>query len=260
MRVSRRTAICVATALLFGLGVPGGAALGQSPGPASTDAGSILRPLIEIGRVRARTPYCAALAKARPGIDAAIAYEYAVPIIAKELREFRLDSHLTKYQSLKRSEHDLTALWNIAKEGRAQVQALREAANAPGVDDARRKELLAFADALDGAKVRQMWLAKSIARNLAVLAEVPVRNIADKPSDDHAGGAFATKLDTTSWVSADPSPAPSITTTQSDAVADHEHLQSLFDTFAAEQPIREDLKVASQHAIAAMQLGGCESL
>jgi hypothetical protein len=261
MGVVRSLSGLVAMTLLLGFTVTAEAARAQTPAPLTRadENASIVKPLVEIGRVRSRTPYCAALAKARPGIDAAIAYEYAVPVVAQDLRSFRLDSHLTKYQSMKRSERDLSALWSIAKEGRAEVRALREAANAPGVDEARKKELLAFADALDGAKERQMWLAKAMARNLAVLSEAPVRDIANSSSDDHSANAFTTRIATSS-VAIGATPAPAYTQTQSDAIEDHQRLQGLFDTFSAEQPIRDDLKVASQHAVLAMQLGGCTSL
>jgi hypothetical protein len=261
MDVPRPFSGVAAAALLLGFAVSGQVARAQTPAPLSRadDNAAIVKPLVEIGRVRSRTPYCAALAKARPGIDAAIAYEYAVPVVAHDLRSFRVDSYLTRYQSTKKSERDLSALWNIAKEGRAEVRALREAANAPGVDEARKKELLAFADALDGAKERQMWLAKAMARNLAVLSEAPVRDIANSATDDHSANAFTSKIATNS-VALGPSPPPTYTQTQSDALDAHERLQRLFDTFAAEQPIRDDLKVASQHAVLAMQLGGCTSL
>jgi hypothetical protein len=261
MDVLRPFSGVAAAVLLLGFAVSGQVARAQTPAPLSRadDNAAIVKPLVEIGRVRSRTPYCAALAKARPGIDAAIAYEYAVPVVAQDLRSFRVDSYLTRYQSTKRSERDLSALWNIAKEGRAEVRALREAANAPGVDEARKKELLAFADALDGAKERQMWLAKAMARNLAVLSETPVHDIANSATDDHSSNAFNSKIATNS-VALEPSPPPTYTQTQSDAIDAHQRLQALFDTFAAEQPIRDDLKVASQHAVLAMQLGGCTSL
>ncbi len=263
MGVFRSLPGLAAAALLIGSNLTGQVALAQTTTPLSRadDNAAIVKPLVEIGRVRSRTPYCAALAKARPGIDAAITYEYAVPVVARDLRLFRLDSYLTKDQSMRRSERDLNALWNIAKEGRAEVQALRKAANDPALDEQKKKEMLAFADALDGAKERQIWLAKAMARNLAVLSETPVYDIANKSSDDHAANAFTTPLSGGSTSAAlGPTPPPAVTDTQSEAIAAHQRLQALFDTFSAEQPIRDDLKVASQHAVVAMQLGGCTSL
>jgi hypothetical protein len=93
------------------------------------------------------------------------------------------------------------------------------------------------------------------------LSETPVYDIANTFSDDHASGALANRSSAGSnSVAIDPAPPPAATNTQSEAIAAHDRLQALFDTFSAEQPIRDDLKVASQHAVLAMQLGGCTGL
>jgi hypothetical protein len=249
-----------AAALLLGLVLPGEIARAQSPAPMSRvdQNTAILKPLTEIGRVRARTPYCAALAKARPGIDAAISFEYAVPVVAEDLRSFRFDSYLTKERSSRKTESDLRALWLTAQQGRTEVQALRDAANAPGVDPDQKKEMLAFANALDGAKARQMWLAKTIARNLAVLLELPVRQMLDQASDDHGSSALETTMHQSPTFMG-PTPPPAQTETTSDAIADAQQTQRVFDTFTGEEPIRADLKNASEHGTLAMQLGGCSS-
>jgi hypothetical protein len=234
------------TLLMWGFAAPAGSALAQavpSPAPPSSaeQNAAIIKPLSEIGRVRARTAYCAALGRARPGIDAAIAYEFEVPKMAQTLRHFRLDSELTKAQSLKQTEHDLTALWNLAVAGRDQVRALRAAAHADGVDDQKRAEMLAFADALDGAKARQMMLAKRIARVVGTLAERRVVNIANTPADDHGS----------------PSDPRAATDDQANLLDNIARTQELFGTFAAEEYIKDDLKVAAEHGNKAMQLGGC---
>ena len=256
------------SALALALTVPASIASGQtqpSPAPATRaqENAAIVTPLAEIGRVRSRTPYCGALARARSGIDSAITFEYSMPIVANDLRRFRLDSHLTKAQSLKKTEHDLTSLWNLAVAGRDDVRALRAAANAEA-DEEKRKEMLGFADALDGAKVRQMWLAKSLARVVAVLAEAPVRDIANTQSDNNGGGALAAKgvdqhaLDSaTQTTPAAPRGMAGAAPTMDDDLQDHARLQALFGTLPAEEWIRKDLKDAAQHGSAAMQLGGC---
>jgi hypothetical protein len=229
----------------------------SSPLPSAADeSASILRPLTEIGRVRAHSPFCAALANARTGIDAAVAYEYAVPIVADELRRFRFDTYLTNYQSKERTEADLRALYNIAKAGREQIQALRYAANAPGLDPEQRRQMLAFADALDGAKARQLWLAKQMARTLAITEEIPVHNMMDRAADDHGARALTTRIqqlpDTLG-----PTPPPAETDTTSDAIVNTQQQQRVFNTFSDEEPIRNDLKLASEHGTTAMQLGNC---
>jgi len=265
----RRISGLAGAALVVALSAPASIAGGQalpSPAPASRadDNAAIVKPLVEIGRIRARTPYCGALARARYGIDSAITFEYSTPILANDLRRFRLDSGLTKAQSLKKTERDLTGLWNLAVAGRDDVRALRAAANAEGVDEEKRKEMLAFADALDGAKARQMQLAKAVARAYAVLAEKPVRDIVHDEGGDNTGDALAWKA-----LARNPSPddaaAPSRfssprTTEQVAALQEHRDLQQMFSTFGEESFIRDDLKNAAQHGNAAMQLGGCSGI
>jgi hypothetical protein len=231
-----------------------------SPGPQVDRNAAIITPLREIGRVRARTPYCAALAAARLGVDAAITYQFAVPTVFRDVRYFRLDSELAKHQSLEKTERDLSALWNLATAGRKEVQALRAAANAPGVDEARRKEMLAFANALDGAKARQMYLARRIARTVGTLAEAPVRNLVNTPSDDHGASALSgSRLPGGRAADAVPTIQP-YTTPQLEGLEDVDRSQGLFSTFAFERFIRDDLQDAAQHASAAVKLGDCTAL
>ena len=254
------------TALVVALSAPASIACGQTlPSPApptrADDNAAIVKPLAEIGRVRARTPYCGALGRARAGIDAAITFQYSTPILANDLRGFRLDSYLTKERSLKKTEHDLTGLWNLAVAGRDDVRALRTAANAEGVDEEKRKEMLAFANALDGAKARQMQLAKAMARVYAVLAEMPIRDIANTAADDHGAKALEPKAAMMRpQASDDASGAPPRTAATADAIADHGQLQDLFTAFAAERLIRDDLKDAAVHGNRAVQLGGCSGV
>jgi hypothetical protein len=254
-------------ALVVALSVPAPIVSAQtqpSPAPSSraADNAAIVTPLAEIGRVRSRTPYCGALARARTGIDSAITFEYSMPVVANDIRRFRLDSHLTKAQSLKKTERDLAGLWNLAVAGRDDVRALRIAANAEGVDKQKRQEMIDFADALDGAKARQMWLAKSLARVVARLAETPVRDMANTEFDN-AGGARALggKIASAPVASSDGTqPAPPATATAGQMAADlqdHERLQGLFGTLPAEDWIRQDLKTAAAHGTNAMRLGGC---
>jgi hypothetical protein len=254
-------------ALVIALVAPGAHARGQAlpsptPVPRADQNAQILKPLNEIGRTRARTPYCRALGRARAGIDAAIAFEFSAPVLARDLRGFRLDSYLAKHLSLKKSEHDLSALWDLAVAGRDDVRALRTAANAEGVDEQQRKAMLDFANALDGAKARQMMLAKSIAGVVAVLAETPVRDIANTSTDDHSASAFDRGSSRNVAANAEimPTPSSSYTSAQSDAIADDQRLQSLFTAFMAEEFIRDDLETAAKRGNTAMQLGNCSGI
>jgi hypothetical protein len=256
----RRVASGMAAAVVaLALIAPGRAAHAQTApraGSAAEQNASIVRPLNEIGRVRARTPYCAALAHARVGAETALAYEYQVPTLVKDLRSFRLDSELTRAHSLKKTENDLTALASLAQAGRDDVRALRVAATAEP-DDKKRDEMLAFANALDGAKARQMLLAKSIARVVAILAERQIRTIVTTDKDDrNSETAMSGGVSRAIAMETRPSPDP-ITQAQSDAISEHERLQNMFHAFEAERFIRDDLKDAATHATTAMKLGGC---
>jgi hypothetical protein len=270
MDARRRASGVTLAAVLLITAVPARTALAQTiaaPPPSAEEQrnAAIVKPLVEIGRVRARTPYCAALASARPGIDAAIAFEYQAPVVAADLRMFRNDSGLHKHYALKRAEADLRTLWNLALFGRDQVLALRTAANAEGVDEQKRTEMLAVANAVDGAKARQKELAKSIARAVAVYAEAPVRTIASSAEDEIRSsnpfsGSTWNPAGTTAAVSADAVPVQSVyQQLHPEAGEQHQQRQMLFSTFASEFAIRNDMEVASQHAKTAMQLGGCSA-
>ena len=258
MRRRRVAAGAAAAALLLTLFAPGRIAHAQTNGSGASDNAAIVRPLTEIGRVRARSPYCAALARARLGADSALAYEYQIPLLVQDLKHFRIDSDLTKYQSLRQTERDLSALASLARAGRDDVKALRAAAHSEP-DAKRRDEMLAFANALDGAKARQLMLAKSVARVVGILAERPVRTIVTTDKDDR-GSSTALGGGVSRAIAAEmrPSPDPFVEQ-QADAVAEHDRVQTMFGAFAAEHFIRDDLKDAASHATAAMQLGACSN-
>jgi hypothetical protein len=107
-----------------------------------------------------------------------------------------------------------------------------------------------------------MMLAKSMARVVAVLAETPVRDIANTAADDSGATAMPWKaLDGNLPVAMDGPPRvppgmPAVGQTVADQ-QDHDRLQGLFATLPAEEWIRKDLKTAAQHGSTAMQLGGC---
>jgi hypothetical protein len=259
MQLRRVASGMAAAALVLTLIAPARTARAQTAPRAATTAeqnASIVRPLNEIGRVRARTPYCAALAHARVGADTALAYEYQVPVLVQDLRHFRLDSELTRAHSLKKTESDLSALASLAQAGRDDVKALRAAASTEP-DEKKREAMLAFANALDGAKARQLMLAKAVARVVGTLAERPIRTIVTTDKDEqNSATALSGGVSRAIAMETRPSPDP-ITQAQSDAVAEHERLQNMFNAFEAERYIRDDLKDAATHATTAMQLGGC---
>ena len=271
MTVRRFRTLALTAALAAALLAPASPARAQSqPAPGGpppltvTSADSaIVKPLAEIGRVRARTPYCAALAKARPGIDAAITFEYLAPALAKDLRAVRFDSELHRELALRRADADLGALFEMATRGRAEVRALRSAAYADGVDDQKRQEMLAVANAIDGAKERQKFLAKAIARTVGIFHELPVHTIVTSALDNsHSESPFVgstwTQRDAESLQNPGLSPeAAFVTESTLDTIEEHDRSQYLFATFNQEEYIRSDMADAAQHAKLAMQLGGC---
>jgi len=224
---------------------------------------AIVKPLAEIGRVRARTPFCAALAKARPGIDAAITFEYLAPAILKDLRAVRFDSELYRELALRHSEADIAALGEMATRGREEVRSLRAAAYADGVDDQKRQTMLALANAIDGAKERQKFLAKSIARTVGVYRELPVHTIVTTAADESHGanpfnGSTWQQRDAESAKNTSLSPeAAYVTQSTLDSIEQLDRAQFLFASFNGEQYIRGDMEDAAKHAKVAMQLGGC---
>ncbi|HEX3463307.1 MAG TPA: hypothetical protein VHS78_04525 [Candidatus Elarobacter sp.] len=224
---------------------------------------AIVTPLAEIGRVRARTPYCAALAKARPGIDAAITFEYLAPQLAKDLRAVRFESDLHHELALRRAEADLNALYEMADRGRDEVRALRTAAYADGVDDQKRQEMLAVANAIEGTKERQKLLAKAVARTVGTYREVPVHTVVTTASDDFHGanpfsGSTWQQRDAESAKNAALSPeAAYVTQSTLDTIESLDRAQTLFASFNGEQYIRGDMEDAAKHAKLAMQFGDC---
>ncbi|HZX68717.1 MAG TPA: hypothetical protein VFE70_07520, partial [Candidatus Elarobacter sp.] len=174
----------------------------------------------------------------------------------------RHDSELHRALILKKTEADLTMLWNLALAGRDQVRALRTAALADGIDDEKRAEMLAVANAVDGAKERQKQLAKQIARSVGIYAESPIYNIANSAEDatrsqNPFGGSTWTP-GRSGPSPGDATPAPSqYALLHPEDMQQHLASQRLFDNFATEYLIRDDMAVAAKHAKAAMQLGGC---
>jgi hypothetical protein len=236
-----------------------------APQSRAEENAAILKPLSEIGRVRARTPYCGALARARGGIDAAISFEYRTPVLASDLRNFNLDSGLNKARSLRKTERDLSALYDLAIEGRNEVIAMRAAANAEA-DPQRRQEMLAFANALDGAKARQIMLTRALAKITGTLGETPVRDITNTPQDDHGTAAFTRGGLDRPAATVDPTTVnpiagiSSYTNAGTEAIDDQRRMSGLFNAFSAESFIREDLKKAAMHGNRAAQLGGCNGV
>ena len=197
MRIDRGFASAFTTvtaiSLLLAGWMPGGAAAiaGASPSPLPTTFGmSVIEPLREIGRVRARTTFCKAfLTHASLGVSSAINFERSLLATLADFRSANLGDELNKHKSLKQLEKDLNGLADLSLAGRAELEELKSLET----DPARHEALVDFTNALNGAKARQMELARKLARTFAIIAEQPVYTNVTLPGDrsENVNNAFA---------------------------------------------------------------------
>jgi hypothetical protein len=203
----------------------------------------VLEPLREIGRIKARTPFCRAfLEHASVGVGSAIAFEMALLDTVRDFRHAKLGDELGKYQSLRKLEADLNRLADLSLAGRDQLEELK---NIPA-DSERHQELVDFANALNGAKGRQMDLARKLSRTYGRLAEQPVYTNVTLPTDGVAN-AFT--------------PSASYGATNvldlGDAMQAFELRQDVFDAMPGDEMVGRDLARAADHGKNALTLGGC---
>ena len=161
--------------------------------PAATfadNATTIVRPLREIGHVRATSSFCTTFAQGGgPAASAALAFENRLYITGNDLRSFDSSSPLGAHRSGRLLEDDLHALADDALAGRAELAALREKAIASGTPSGQA--VVDFADALSGAQGRQMDIARRIARIVGTLEEAEFSTIVNSPLDAHYANAFS---------------------------------------------------------------------
>jgi hypothetical protein len=159
---------------------------------ATTNA-SIVQPLREIGHVKATSSFCTAFsAGAAPAARAVLAYENRLVLTLSDLAHFDASDPIAKNRGIGLLEDDLRALADASQQGRGELASLRAAAAASGTDSDRA--VVEFADALDGAKGRQLELARHVSELVGTLAERPAYSIVNGPSDDHSGDPFAGRL------------------------------------------------------------------
>ena len=242
-----------AISLLLALGrMPSGAAAGASPSPVPTTFGaSVIEPLREIGRVRARTAFCKAfLAHASLGVSSALDFERSLLATLADFRSAKLGDELNKHKSLKQLEKDLNRLADLSLAGRAELEELKSLET----DPARHEALLEFANALNGAKGRQMELARKLAGSFAIIAEQPVYTNVTLPGDrsESVNNAFAKRgsLSPTSMATGN------ILNTQADDRA-FELRNDLFDAMPGDDLVGRDLRRAADDGKLALILGGC---
>jgi hypothetical protein len=152
-----------------------GPAAPQPAVPAPTPAAAAsARPLREIGRVRARSPFCSqAIGHADSAIDTTLSNDIRIAFTIANLRSIDLDSsRVKKANGTHELLNDYTAMRATAVTGEGQVNQLR--ADAAAVSDEQQKaDLKRFADALAGALERQKKMAADLARYIAYVDAHP---------------------------------------------------------------------------------------
>jgi hypothetical protein len=128
------------------------------------------KPLLEIGRVRATTPFCRKMADQASGaVDTALFADRQIVSFSAALRKVDLDSsQLAKYRGTEDVRKRYASLRATAVEGERQLKLFREEAKAAETEE-QRVALVSFADALGGAVFRQKKLAEDLGRYLAFL-------------------------------------------------------------------------------------------
>lgn len=221
-----------------------------SPAPRSTTAADrIIKPLREIGRVRARTPYCSALLRSGTlAAESAIAFELARITLSGDLRDAQFSDTLHKSSSMRLLEFDLAHMVDLIRQGRAELNDLRTLAG--DADDQKATALQGLRDALDGVKGRQLEQLRSFARVVGTLEEHPV-TLAASPADDRLNDP-ETKA---AAVSSDLDPFEDTFTDRYEAAENTE----LFHAAEQDDLIKNDMIRAGDHATHALALGNCAS-
>ena len=175
--------LAVASAFAF---MPACALADSSGSPVS----NIVKPLREIGHVKAQTEFCKAFsAGASPAALAALNFENRLFLTGADLAAFDAGDELAKHRTVRALEDDLRQLADDALTGRTELQALRDKAVAGGTD--ADQAVIEYADAVSGAQGRQMDIARHFARIVGTLEEVPVKTIVNGALDDHYAGVFS---------------------------------------------------------------------
>lgn len=271
MRTRRRASELLAVALIvlvtaFASGRAAAASRdGATPTPqptpiAESDTERIVGPLRLIGRVQAKTSFCSALLHGgAPAAASALGYEVALVQTIGDLHRTSFSNELTKAHSMNVLEADLRTLAHFAQSGRTELHGLQTIADQSDAD--RRREVLGYRDALDGAKERQYLLAKQIASIVGELEERPVLSTISLPDDPDSltdieapsgqlGGTLQRLPD---QHRGDP---PFFTSNIFDLA--RPQLDPMYDrAFAMDDHVRGDLQTAADHASQALSLGNC---
>ena len=171
--------LTVVSVLLMGVSpVVGAAHATSSPSPitsttaapASETAHDLsLGPYREIGRVRAMTTFCSTIVDhAVKAVDLGVDNDGKLDIVVHTLRTADFDANmLSKNAALQRLSNQYAVLAEQSIAAERAAKALRvDAQTAPSPEE--KQNLVAFADALDGALHRQRTVARDLASMIAI--------------------------------------------------------------------------------------------
>jgi hypothetical protein len=154
----------------------------QAPKPTSYAMRAVVQPLREIGHVRAVTAFCRKfLSSAAPAVNSALAYEAQLLQTVADFRRARLSDEISRQRSLRALTLDLRRLHDFANEGRGELAGIVDLAK--DSDEEPGTDLMAFRNALDGAKARQIHIDHLLAALVGRYAEQPISSLANGPAD-----------------------------------------------------------------------------
>jgi hypothetical protein len=238
---------------------PAAAPAVASPAPPPSHAEEIIGPLKEIGHVTARTPFCSRFVDdSALAASAAVSYEFALVKTARDLEHANTDDSLRKSHSAQVLLWDLQKLADLSNAGRAKLADLAAAAAATN-DPELQKQVIDFRDALDGAKARQMELARKISSAVAKFEEDPVYSTIASPLDIQLGNSDGRSLiDFANKQSYWTAPLdPNSYWDQAMANTHYAAVHSFFESGPEDAQIGDDLERAGHKANLIVQLGKC---
>ena len=228
-----------------------------SPAPPPSRAAQIIGPLKEIGHVTARTPFCAAFMNdSSEAASAAVAYEFALLRTSSDVQRANTDDSLRKSRSTHALTQDLQLLANLANEGRSKLRALKAVA-AQTNDPELQKQVDDFRNALDGAKARQMELARKMSSAIAKFEEDPVYSVISTPLDSQIANSDGRLLLNGAQSYYTEMTNPDAYWDQAMADQHEEVVHALFQGGPDDYQIGDDLERAGEKATLVVQLGKC---
>jgi len=215
----------------------------------------VIEPLREIGHVQARSVFCKALfVHSSLAIGTAIDFEKTLLDTVGHFRSAHLGDELNRHKSVKQLAKDLNRLADLSLAGRAELDALKTLDSES--DPERQQAVVDFVNALNGAKGRQMDIARKLSRTLGIIAEQPISSNVTLPNDPSDSNSAVNAFRARGSGSPTALATGNILDTQQDARA-LELRNDLFDAVPGDALVGRDLRRAGENGKLAMTLGGC---